>query len=478
MAHRLRLTISLFLLALLLSCQTGALPSAVPPSATPTALQPGPTLPSVTLAPTAIATVTPTPIATLPPQELNGQTIEFWHPWPGAAAIQAQAMVEEFNASNPWGIRVQVRALGGNAALSDAAALALATGTAPDLIASTPDQINAWQKAGIPLINLTPYLQDPTWGLSAAQQAEFYPTFWLENSNETGQWSVPALRTARVIYYNQTWANELGFPNPPRTPKEFRNIACASARSLRLDANPDNDGLGGWVLDSDALTLLGWLWAFDWQGIPATDNQTYTFQSSQAQAAFEFWRGLLDQNCAWVNRSVTPNQAFANRQAILFTGEAGDLSLQSRLMARANNQDAWVILPFPTQAQTSLLLTHGQSYALFASTPPRQLAAWAFTRWMLETSQHARLAQAADGLPLSRSAWDLLSTVRSTQTAWQPLMQSLEAARPAPALASWRTVRHLLEDAAWQLRQPYSSQEKIPAILQQLDAMSQEEVQP
>ncbi len=473
MADRFRLISALLLLVLGLSAclPQPLLPNS--PTPTPTALQPGPTLPPSPTAP-AIQTpqvVTATPAAWLrPAQELRGQVVQFWHPWSGAAAEQARSLAAEFNTTNPWGITVEVQQPGSSAALGDA----LDAGAVADVVAASPSLLYRWQAAGMPIVNLNTYLPDAEWGLSAAQLDDFTPPFWQETATATGQWGIPAPRRARVLYYNQTWGAALGFPNPPRSPKEFRNIACASARSLRLDSDPQNDGFGGWVLDGDAHTLLAWLWAFDWQGMPGDENQPYQFEAQPAQTALEFWRTLLDENCAWTTHSITAQQAFANRQAILISGELGDLSLQTRLMTRTANPDAWVVLPFPTQQQSTLLLTYGESYALFASQPARQLAAWAFLRWMSEAPQQTRLAQAADWLPPSRSAWDALNATRSAQPAWAVLQGSPQTVRPVPSLPSWRIVQHVLEDAAWQLRQPYSGVPKIPALLQQLDAMSAE----
>ena len=43
-----------------------------------------------------------------------------------------------------------------------------------------------------------------------------------------------------------------------------------------------------------------------------------------------------------------------------------------------------------------------------------------------------------------------------------------------PSVTGWGQARRVLEDATWQLYQPYTRQEDIPTILVQLDAMLKE----
>jgi hypothetical protein len=43
--------------------------------------------------------------------------------------------------------------------------------------------------------------------------------------------------------------------------------------------------------------------------------------------------------------------------------------------------------------------------------------------------------------------------------------------QPAPTLASWRVARRIYQDAAWQIFQPFTKLEGIPAVLAELDKM-------
>ena len=67
----------------------------------------------------------------------------------------------------------------------------------------------------------------------------------------------PAQRSARVIFYNQTWARELGFNAPPSTADDFREQACKANASFRSNEDPKDDALGGWLVD-----YFSWEWCF------------------------------------------------------------------------------------------------------------------------------------------------------------------------------------------------------------------------
>jgi multiple sugar transport system substrate-binding protein len=58
-----------------------------------------------------------------------------------------------------------------------------------------------------------------------------------------------------VIFYNQTWLEELGFAGPPTTPDEFKEMACAASAA-------NGDGTGGYILRDDASAVAAWTFAF------------------------------------------------------------------------------------------------------------------------------------------------------------------------------------------------------------------------
>ena len=141
------------------------------------------------------------------------------------------------------------------------------------------------------------------------------------------QLGLPAQRSARFLFYNQTWAHELGFSSPPATADEFRQQACAANASFRTDTSPQNDGYGGWIVDTNWQTTYSWLLAF---GGGVVDGDSYAFRTDPNLAALQFLKGLYDDNCAWLSTEPTPFDSFARRSALFVSGDLAEVAAGSQ----------------------------------------------------------------------------------------------------------------------------------------------------
>ena len=85
---------------------------------------------------------------------------------------------------------------------------------APNLVAGYNNQLQSWDNLGGVIVDLNGYIDDPEWGLDPATQADFYPVIWNQDSNANKRLGLPVYRSTVVIFYNQSWAQELGFETP------------------------------------------------------------------------------------------------------------------------------------------------------------------------------------------------------------------------------------------------------------------------
>ena len=210
---------------------------------------------------------------------------------------------------------------------------------------------------------------------------------------------LPAQRSARFVFYNQTWAHELGFANPPATADEFRQQACAANASFLKDSDPKNDGYGGWIVDTDWQTTYSWLLAF---GGGVVDGGNYGFRTDPNLAALQFIKGLFDSHCAWLSTEPTPFDSFARRSALFISADLAGLSSQAASMTSLKNTDDVDRHPVPGP-QGNGLVAYGPSYTVLKSTPEKQLAAWLFARWMLSPENQAQWVEATGLFPLRTS---------------------------------------------------------------------------
>lgn len=452
--------------ALLLAACGVPLPGMLPPTPAAT-LTPRPSA-TPTASPTP--TITPTPAWLVPDSALRGTRVTFWHPWTGPAASELQNLADDFNRGNTWGIRVEVSAYGGPGALFDAVLAAPGAGGLPSAVAAAPEQIAVWEAQMGLVMDLNGYLDDPAWASTALIYPNFLQGGQAESAPAKVTVSLPAERDAALLFYNVTWAQELGFSLPPTTPDAFREQVCAAQNALLQDQDYANNGTGGWILNYDAPTVLSWMYAF---GAPRieTAGTGYLFASQPSASALTYLRGMLDEGCAWRSRLPQPYEYFANRQALFYTGSLEDIETQALTQTRLSKTDTWTVLPFSSYGAGVVMLSSGLNYAVFQSTPAEQLAAWAFIRWMLEPEQQARLALSNGMLALSDSAAQRMSDFARANPQWAAAQSLAKGAHPAPENAAWRSVQHLLEDAAWMALQPNVKPEQIPDILTQLDGM-------
>ncbi len=467
--HTLRALLALVFLALS-ACAPAVQPAAATPVLSPSAAAPA-------AAPTPAPSPTPTlaPELNVPESALRGITVDFRHPWVGAVSEQVAAQVAEFNRTNAWGIVAQPVEIGDELELFRSTSEAIMDGTFSGVVAAPIGDLAEWQRAGDALVDLNAYIYHPLFGLQQTDSTAFYPPFVDADVLNGARLGLPALRTAQVLFYNQTWAQELGFPYPPDTPEAFQKQMCAALQANLADDDRDNDGTGGWLVRSDDLTLLSWMRAFGLQS-PLAESDGYNF-SAGALPAYEYLRGLYDSGCAWVGRQSTPYDYFATRKSLAYAGSLEEMLPQGRTMDRKVSADEWLILPFPSSDQ-AVVLTTGPSYAILRSSPEQQMAAWLFVRWMLDPARQARLVEASASLPLSPAILENTTEFQRIYPRWAQALPLVDLAVPSPWGPNWPVTRLVLEDSGWSLFGVMLTPTPMVDILNQLDATANELLTP
>jgi multiple sugar transport system substrate-binding protein len=449
-----------------LSEATGTAASPIPLLTTPLSPAPSPTPLILPVSPPA---PTPLPALGVDPVLLRGLNLQVWHAFAGPAHDLFTRQAAQFNAENAWGILVNPVGYGDYASLFDAVNTVLDSGGPPGLVAALPEHTLAWDASGT-VADLNPYLGDPQWALPSDARADI-PSIFLAQDNVDGkQLGIPAQRSARLIFYNQTWAQELGFDRPPASAQEFRQQACAANASFRVDADPQNDGYGGWIIDTHWQASYAWLLAF---GGGVISGDTYAFRTDLNLAALQYIKDLFDGHCAWISIEPTPFDSFARRSALFISADLAGLPAEMESMSRLKNSDVWTVIPFPGK-QESLLVAYGPSYSVIKSTPEKQLAAWLFARWLLSPESQAQWVEATGLFPLRNSVLELIQPYRQASPQWEAAVGVLSQARNVPQLASWRKVRYVLQDGMTVFFQTSQPVDQLPALLDEMDSTARE----
>ena len=192
------------------------------------------------------------------------QEVLWWHNHTGSRDEQLAEMVADYNASNECGITIDSQSQGGYNEIRDKVNASISAGEAPAALIVGYQNDQAFYQLNEGLADLNTYVDDPHWGLTEEERADFFSGFFNQSVHaafDNQRLGFPPNRSIEVMYYNQSWLEELGFEGPPTTPDEFKEMACAAAAA-------NGDGTGGYILRDDASACscvdLGLWWRRTW----------------------------------------------------------------------------------------------------------------------------------------------------------------------------------------------------------------------
>ena len=401
------------------------------------------------------------------PADLSGISIRFAHPFGGNSVDLLIEIAREFSLTNPWGIWVDVADYGSETVMLSALQADLEKGDSPELMAIHPYQL-AGLSGDYETVDLSPYFKDVQWGFPEEVQEDFYPVFLEQFSDDEQLIALPFAPQAVVNFYNQSWANELGFPEVPQNKIEFREQSEKATRANLADLLEDNDGTGGWIINNDPRVLASWFHAF---GGDLTVNDTPYFDNETGQDTFGYLKSVYDEGYFWISRQPDPFEYFANRYTLVYAGMLDQIPVQMGWMATENNPDTWTLIGFPGSEGVSILVD-GPGLMIWEGTPEEQLAAWLFAKHLTDPGIQAKWVQQMFTLPVRKSALEGLENFGNQYPQWLAAVNLIDRADPLPISKGWGIAQWVLQDAG--LRIFPGEINGIEGILETVDATVKE----
>jgi ABC-type glycerol-3-phosphate transport system substrate-binding protein len=181
-----------------------------------------------------------------------------------------------------------------------------------------------------------------------------------------------------VIYYNQTWLEELGFTGPPASPEEFKEMACAAAASK-------DDGTGGYIIRDDASAVAAWTLAYGGD-IQNEDGTGYNYANDATLGAFTLLKEMFDEGCAYFFTEGYPDPEFSTRGGIFSQGSTSGIPYYESGTAtfaedEGREQDVWGVTAIPHTTADPVQNIYGGDIMITQTTPEQQLASWIFLKW-------------------------------------------------------------------------------------------------
>ena len=423
-------------------------PAAPAPAAEPTkAPAPEAAAPAPTVAPAAEPEVcAPAADGALAGVDPRGQNVVWWHNHTGSREEKLLALLEQFK-DNECGITFEAQSQGSYNDIRDKVNASIASGELPAALLVGYQNDQAFYQLNEGLVDLNTYVDDAHWGLSAEEKADFFPSFFDQSVHvmfDNQRLGFPPNRSMEVLYYNQTWLEELGFAGPPTTPDEFKEMACAAAAA-------NGDGTGGFILRDDASAVAAWTYAFGGD-VLTEDGTGYNYSSPATVEALTFLKGMADEGCAYLFTDGFPNPEFAGRRAIFTMGSSSGIPFYNNdvnTVATENKTepDIWGVTAIPHTTADPVQNIHGGDVMIAVTTPEQQLAAWIFIKWFTSPEIQAQWDMASGYFPTRASTEAFLTDYYTANPQWAQAAALLPFSYYEPQLISYTAVRDAATEA-------------------------------
>ena len=382
-------------------------------SVAPTAVPPSPTAVKINNPPKTAAEVDAIDLAG------KKVTVTYWHNRPQADQDLLQAMLDEFNKSNPYGITAKAEIAG--AAYNDVynkVNAAIQAGQPPEFSVAYQNQAAFYRAQGA-VIDINPFLKSSKYGLSDADLKDYFQAFLDSDANPQyagERLGFPTQRSMDVIYYNADWLKKLGYDTFPTTWKQFEEIACKATDKAA--------GKYGWAFQHDASNFAAVVFG---QGglILAPDGKSYVFNSQAGVDSTSMLQRMFAQGCAVevpVSESNGQQNRFGKGDSLFAMGSSSGLPFYADAVANGG-KFKWDIAMPPYNGKQAINL-YGASVSIYKTTPEKELAAWLVIKFLGEKAQTTKWAVQTGYLPVRASAKaDVIAGFKANPR-WGPVADS------------------------------------------------------
>lgn len=403
-----------------------------PPSPTP--------VPVVQPEPTQVPEEEVDPISKLDP---SGQEVLFWHVSTRKHEKILMEIIEGFNATNPYGIKVVPEYAGYYGDIYKKILAGIAAGETPDLAISYANQVAEYANAGV-IVPLDPFINSKKYGLSKEEQEDFMWNLLQGDRNpkfDNQLLSFAHSRSMQVMYYNVDWLNELGFAGPPETWDQFKEMCIAATDAEK--------GTYGYAYSGSASLFAGWVFTFGGD-IVSEDGKQITFNSEAGLKALQLLKDLFESGCAYEVAERFGDQTDFSNQKVLFTfgSTAGIPYYRSAVEESEKGPFTWDVAPPPHETPDPVVDIYGPSVTIFKSVPERELASWLFFKYWAEPENVAKWAMVANYFPIRKSAINSpqMQEYLEKNPQYRKAFDLLPYGRMEPSVPGYQEIRGIIAD--------------------------------
>ncbi len=445
--------------ALLLSaCSAPTTPAAQqqPPQAQPTqapAAQQQPPQTQPTQAPAAVIKVENPPKSAeqVDAIDIKDKKVEvtYWHNRPQKDQEFLQAMLDEFNKSNPYGIKAKAEIAGASYPdVYNKVNAAIQANQPPEISVAYQNQA-ATYRASNAVIDLTPFIKSKKYGLSDADLKDYFQAFIDSDKNPQFKGEVlgfPTQRSLEVMYVNLDGLAAAGYKEVPTDWKTWEEAACKFS-----DASKNKYGF---AIRHDASNFASQVFARGGQ-ILASDGSAYVFNSQAGVDTVATLQRMIKNKCAVeipTSERFGEQNRFGNGEILFVFGSSSGLPFYKEAVDKGGKHK-WDIALLPqADPNKKAMNLYGASVSVYKTTPEKELAAWLVIKFLGEKEQTSRWAINTGYLPVRQSARDDVVKAYKANPAWGNVADSyakmfdwFQYAKIEAPVAGYDPVRSLID---------------------------------
>ncbi|HEY9076001.1 MAG TPA: extracellular solute-binding protein [Anaerolineaceae bacterium] len=370
----------------------------------------------------------------------KGQTVVWWHNHTKPRDEFLNKIIDDFNKTNQYGVTVKAEYQGSYTDISKKMLPILNTPDVPALIVGYQNDFATYQLDG-GLIDMNPLVNSKKYGISAEDQKDFFPGFWAQDVNPSfgnARLGFPPNRSMEVLFYNMDWLKQMGYNEPPKTPEQFKEMACKAVKNPYAKATAKDPM--GYELSIDASRFASWTFAFGGDVFDAKNNK-YTYNSEAAVKAWTFIQDLFKSGCATVVSKAYQDQTDFGAGKLLFAvGSSSGLPFYATAV-KDGAKHAWSVGALPYTGKEPAMNVYGGSVAIPKSTPEKELAAWLFVKYYTSKDIQAGWAKVSQYFPVRASVADGLKDVFAADPAYKASWDMLKYSKFEPSAPGYGFVR-------------------------------------
>jgi multiple sugar transport system substrate-binding protein len=373
----------------------------------------------------------------------SGQTILFWHPHNGARQAALDEIINKFNLTNKWGITVIPERKDGYGDIFLNLLATLGNEGSPNLVMAFQHHVAAIQVAG-DLADLTSLVESTKWGLTSQEVDDFFASAFEQDIYpifDRIRLGYPVQRSTDLLYYNVDWLSELGYDSPPKTPEEFKRMACSAGTPFSKSSTENSMGYHFYL---DATRFSSWVFAFG-GSIFDENNTKFTYNSEGVNAVTTFMLDLVESGCATpILDRIDALTEFSEGTLLFMVDSSIQIPSVIKFVDESLNFD-WAVAPIPYAGDEPVQNIFGASISMPTSTPEAELAAWLFLKYFSSPEIQAKWGSGSNYLPVRNTAADYLADFFKGNPNYQIAFGLLPYGITEPSLPGFDFVRQEVE---------------------------------